>query len=116
MIGEINQSKRIELEVKRLGIFELRALAREVGVQSPTTKKREELIVNILERINNGQLDDVVVTKKGRPYKKLAMIDNILNNMTLQDNFASQSKSLTYEDILSFAQIIPVISKIENEY
>ena len=71
MIGETNQSKRIELEVKRLGIFELRALAREVGVQSPTTKKREELIVNILERINNGQLDDVVVTKKGRPYKRL---------------------------------------------
>ena len=44
MIGETNQSKRIELEVKRLGIFELRALAREVGVQSPTTKKREETL------------------------------------------------------------------------
>ena len=40
----LDKNKKIELEVKKLGIFELRGLAREVGVSSPTTKKREELI------------------------------------------------------------------------
>ena len=115
MFIELNQNKKIELEVKKLGIFELRGLAREVGVPSPTTKKREELIETILEKIHSGQLDDVVVTKKGRPYKKLAVVDNILNNMTLQDQFANQVKPLSYEDILSFAQVMPVVSNVSNE-
>ena len=115
MNGEISQNKRIELEVKKLGIFELRGLAREVGVPSPTTKKREELIDNILDRINKGQLDEVVVTKKGRPFKKLAVVDNLLNNMTLQDKFSNQTKLISYEDILSFAQVMPVISNVANQ-
>lgn len=116
MLTELNQNKKIELEVKKLGIFELRGLAREVGVSSPTTKKREELIENILDRIYSGQLDDVVVTKKGRPYKKLAVVDNILNSMTLQDQFVNQSRPLSYEDILSFAQVMPVVSNVGNEF
>lgn len=115
MNGEISQSKRIELEVKKLGIFELRGLAREVGVPSPTTKKREELIENILERINKGQLDEVVVTKKGRPFKKLAVVDNLLNSMTMQDKFSNQTKLVSFEDILSFAQVMPVISNVANQ-
>ena len=114
MNGEISQNKRIELEVKKLGIFELRGLAREVGVPSPTTKKREELIDNILDRINKGGLDEVVVTKKGRPFKKLAVVDNLLNNMTLQDKFSNQTKLISYEDILSFAQFMPVIRNVAN--
>ena len=100
MNGETSQSKRIELEVKKLGIFELRGLAREVGVTSPTTKKREELIENILERINKGRLDEVVVTKKGRPFKKLTVVDNLLNSMTMQDKFSNQTKLSIYS--LSF--------------
>ena len=115
MNGEISQSKRIELEVKKLGIFELRGLAREVGVPSPTTKKREELIENILERISKGQLDEVVVTKKGRPFKKLAVVDNLLNSMTMQDKFSNQTKLVSFEDILSFAQVMPVISNVANQ-
>ena len=102
MNGEISQSKRIELEVKKLGIFELRGLAREVGVPSPTTKKREELIDSILERISKGKLDEVVITKKGRPFKKLAVVDNILNAVATNDKFATQTKMVSFEDILSF--------------
>lgn len=115
MIANLNQNKRIELEVKKLGIFELRGLAREVGVPSPTTKKRDELIDGILERIYRGELDDVVVTKKGRPYKKLAVVDNILSNMTMQENFASQAKPVSYDEILAFAQVMPVMGKATNE-
>lgn len=115
MIGEISQNKRIELEVKKLGIFELRGLAREVGVPSPTTKKREDLIANILERINKGQIDEVIVTKKGRPFKKLSVVDNILTNMTMQDKMFDQTKLTSYEDILSFAQVMPVIRNVGNQ-
>ena len=35
-----NTIKYKEMFVKKLGIFELRALARELGVPSPTTKRR----------------------------------------------------------------------------
>ena len=115
MNGEISQSKRIELEVKKLGIFELRGLAREVGVPSPTTKKREELIDSILERISKGKLDEVVITKKGRPFKKLAVVDNILNAVATSDKFATQTKMVSFEDILSFAQVMPVMGGVTNQ-
>ena len=115
MNGEISQSKRIELEVKKLGIFELRGLAREVGVPSPTTKKREELIDSILERISKGKLDEVVITKKGRPFKKLAVVDNILNAVATNDKFATQTKMVSFEDILSFAQVMPVMGGVTNQ-
>lgn len=115
MIANLNQNKRIELEVKKLGIFELRGLAREVGVPSPTTKKRDELIKGILDRIYRGGLEEVVVQKKGRPYKKLAGVDNILSNMTIQENFVGQTKPLSFEEILAFAQVMPVMGKTTNE-
>ena len=114
----LDKNKKIELEVKKLGIFELRGLAREVGVSSPTTKKREELIDLILEKLNKGQIEDIVGSKKGRPFKKLAVVDNILSNMTVQDfggNFSSQNKPYSYEDILAFAQVMPIISNVEQQ-
>lgn len=114
----LDKNKKIELEVKKLGIFELRGLAREVGVSSPTTKKREELIDLILEKLNKGQIEDIVGSKKGRPFKKLAVVDNILSNMTVQEfggNFSSQNKAYSYEDILAFAQVMPIISNVEQQ-
>ena len=38
---EIN--KMLELELDKLGIYELRNLARQLDVASPTTKKRDEI-------------------------------------------------------------------------
>lgn len=115
MLANSNQNKRIELEVKKLGIFELRGLAREVGVPSPTTKKRDQLIEGILERFYKGEIDEVVITKKGRPYKKLAVVDSILSNMTMHENFSNQTKLVSYEDILAFAQVMPVMGGATNK-
>ena len=39
-----DQREGKELLVRQLGVFELRGLARELGITSPTTKKRDELI------------------------------------------------------------------------
>ena len=116
--GLLDKSKKIEIEVKRLGIFELRGLAREVGISSPTTKKREELIQLIIERLNKGQIEDIVCSKKGRPYKKLAVVDNLLTSMTGQEfnnNFNPQNKLFSYEDVLAFAQVMPIIGNVETE-
>ena len=54
-----------------LGIFELRAIGREIGVKSPTTYKRDELIKNI-ENIEKGIIEPYRKTKRqGRPAKNI---------------------------------------------
>ena len=45
-----------EEKLQKLGIFELRAIGREIGVKSPTTYKRDELIKNI-ENIEKGIIE-----------------------------------------------------------
>ena len=54
-----------------LGVYELRAIARKVGVKSPTTKKHHELVDGIL-KIQNGE-EKAFVTSKGRPPKAVTL-------------------------------------------
>lgn len=68
--------------LKELGIYELRELARMLGVHSPTTKKREELEQEIVvcSKKNNGQQQNVQTpNKKGRPPKSIKKVENVLN-------------------------------------
>ena len=65
--------------VRSLGIYELRGLARALGIKSPTTKIREVLIEDILLTILTGKPADPQVSRKGRPYKKLAHLDSIVS-------------------------------------
>lgn len=53
--------------LEQLGIYELRAKARAVGVKSPTTKRHSELVECIL-KIQKGE-QQAFSTKKGRPPK-----------------------------------------------
>lgn len=55
-----------------LGIFQLRSLARSIGVHLPTTLKKEELIEQILMVSSGQQAPFVPKNKKGRPAKGLA--------------------------------------------
>ncbi|MFQ6751937.1 MAG: hypothetical protein ACLRFL_00030 [Clostridia bacterium] len=56
-------------ELKELSIYELRHLARDTGVKSPTSKVKEELIKQIIE-IREGKREPIVErSKKGRPPK-----------------------------------------------
>lgn len=99
-----------ELLVRQLGVFELRGLARELGITSPTTKKRDELIKLILMKFEKGEIVDDIGKRKGRPCKKLSTIDDILN--TLANNYKEEdAKPLLFENIITFAQAAPNYSK-----
>ena len=53
-----------ELEAK--SIFEMRALAKEVGVSAPTKINKAELIDLVL-KITNGEMEPPVAPRRGRP-------------------------------------------------
>lgn len=105
-----DQREGKELLVRQLGVFELRGLARELGITSPTTKKRDELIDLILMKFEKGDIVDDKGKRKGRPCKKLSTIDDILNTLA-NDYKDEQAKPLIFENILTFAQVLPNFDK-----
>ena len=108
-----DQREEKKLLIKQLGVFELRGLARELGIISPTTKKRDELIELILNKFDEGNIIDSNGKRKGRPCKKLSAIDDILN--TLVNEFQnSEDNPLVFENILTFAQVIPNFTQNNN--
>lgn len=58
-----------EEQLKKYSIYQLRFLARHIGVRSPTTKKREELIEKILAIQNGEEQPYYAPNNKGRPAK-----------------------------------------------
>lgn len=98
---ETNEEKGIESLIDGLGVFELRGVARQLGVPSPTTKKRDELISLIKEAIDNGATIQDNVSKRGRPFKKLNILDSIankINNEVIKIDFSNTQK------VVKFAQ------------
>ena len=96
-----------------LGVYELRGLARVLGVKSPTTKKREDLvsqILNILE--TNSEISLAEIEKRGRPFKALTSVQNIIDVISTQpvDEVESLSKFSTFEEITVFNQEMPPIT------
>ena len=92
--------------VRSLGIYELRGLARVLGIKSPTTKVREVLIENILLTLVNGKPFDPQVSRKGRPYKKLAHIDSIVSMIANNP----EAKDVSFDALASFNQEVPVFT------
>ena len=95
--------------ISGLGIYELRGVARALGVPSPTTKKRDYLIDSIMSLLKNDNVEVVQNVTKGRPFKKLESVDTILN--LLGDNNIKEielPKEYSYENIILFAQEVPV--------
>lgn len=65
--------------LKNLGVYELRELARRIGVSSPTTKKRKQLEQEIL-KISKGEANPVIKkNNKGRPPKSIKKMENMLD-------------------------------------
>lgn len=64
---KFNESLR---NLEDLGIFQLRELAREIGVHLPTTLRKNELIQKIREVASGETKPFVSTTKKGRPPKQ----------------------------------------------
>ena len=88
--------EKINVEkLQELGIFEIRNLAREVGVYSPTTLKKQELIEKIL-RIMNGEDEPYIKkTKQGRPPKNLTSINNLVDVIVPSKIFENKKTSNT---------------------
>jgi transcription termination factor Rho len=57
--------------LRKLSLFELRNIARELGVHSPTLLKKDNLIVDMLAIVNGQKSPYVSNTKKGRPPKPI---------------------------------------------
>ena len=83
----------MEKDLESLGIYDLRNYARAMGVQSPTTLKRAELIAKI-NQIIEGVIPNNNSTKKGRPPKHSAtdsyVIDLILQNHKIDEPVAGR--------------------------
>lgn len=81
---------------EELGIYELRAIAREVGVRYPTTYKKSALILKI-ENIKNGMEKPYFKTsKQGRPAKNINIkpIKDYMKNLEIN----SQSAKIMVEE------------------
>ena len=68
--------------LNKLGIYALRTLARKVGVNSPTSKKKEVLIEEI-KSIKNGSLKPNFNNKFGRPVKQMGAGGDIFSEFVV---------------------------------
>ncbi len=60
---------------EQFGIYELRNIARDKGVKSPTLLNKNALITQIME-IDNGSFEPTFrTTKQGRPFKPISLPD-----------------------------------------
>lgn len=108
----------MKMLIDELGVFELRGVARQLGVPSPTTKKRDELIDLIYEAIKNGATIKDATQKRGRPYKKLNILDSITNkisNEAVKINFSNTQKVVGFAQgktiPIDFTQLEGIITK-----
>lgn len=68
--------------VESLGIYELRALARVFGGESPTTQKRNDHIRVVMDKIIEGKELKPIPLKQGRPHKEISTIEGILEQLS----------------------------------
>lgn len=103
-------------ELNELGIHSLRNLARKSGVHSPTTKKKEELIYEIIE-INEGRQQPYVSkTKQGRPPKRdgASMSGSLLHGipysaMQAGVSFKQSPIEFSYEDFNTIQGYVEIV-------
>lgn len=123
--------KNINYEnLEELGIFEIRNLAREVGVYSPTTLKKQELIEKILRVLNGKDEPYIKKTKQGRPPKNITSMNNLMDvivpsklfetkkEMSLNNVFNDYNETLDINDAGSDLTYFKTIIKVygDNEY
>lgn len=99
--------------IEDLGIYELRVLARQVGVQSPTSKKREELLVAIRSILEGKENPYTKKDGRGRPTKAVSSIDEF-SNVLVPSNLNYDIKG--EEDRYIFAQDVDKSFSIMQNY
>ena len=85
-------------KLNNLRIHELRDLARNVGVKSPTSLKKEQLIEQVLLILSGEQEPHVNTTKQGRPAKSQHHIDELVDFFVPKfDQMSQTSNTADYE-------------------
>ncbi|MBP3619090.1 MAG: hypothetical protein J6J24_00345 [Clostridia bacterium] len=98
--------------IESLGIYELRALARVFGDNSPTTLKRDDHIKIVMNKIISKEDLKPIPLRQGRPYKELSNIEGILSDLSaitgqnylLRENQSKLSFGINNK-IVSFKQV-----------
>ena len=75
-----------EQDLQKLNIHELRELAREIGLASPTVLKKEEIINKILGVIYGTSEKPQIKSLSGRPAKEKVKPSRILYELETKDN------------------------------
>ncbi len=90
----------LEQNLNELNIFALRDLARRTGVNSPTSKKKEQLIQEIIEIVKGDKKPEVSKTKQGRPPKTFGYdFANVFTNDLKYENSDNLSRQILNQDI-----------------
>ena len=108
-----------EEQLNELSIFALRELARRTGVYAPTSKKKSELIKNIIE-ISEGKKEPYIAkTKQGRPPKDggYSFADilmpkshfNFAQNSNI-NSFSQKRAEFKYDDIKTVSGFVELLS------
>ncbi len=109
-----------EDQLNELSIFALRELARQTGVYAPTSKKKGELIKEIIEISEGRKKPYVAKTKQGRPPKGLGypLVNVLMSNNNSYTNFPKFSNTITlnqektafnYDDIKTLLGYVEVL-------
>lgn len=100
--------------IESLGIYELRALARVFGDNSPTTLKRNDHIKIVMDKIISGEDLKPIPLRQGRPYKELSNIEGILaelSQITGKDYALKQNQARS----VGFAQKPVSFKQVEDD-
>ena len=102
----MSNNKWDETTLNNLRIHELRDLARKIGVRSPTSRKKEDLINQSLQILKGEASPYVSSTKKGRPNRKEVKINDLVELLIPNDlNAGSHIEYQPYESVNFFANM-----------
>lgn len=90
-----------EYALRQASIFELRNIAREMGVNSPTIYNKESLVEKILKIMNGEEKPQMPKSRQGRPPKK-SISDS--NYMLLNNNSKDNLNIVSFKDLLDSQQ------------
>lgn len=85
-----------EMAMRNASIFELRNVARDLGVPSPTIYKKEELMTKIMQVVRGEVKPQLPKSRQGRPPLAGNRIISNANTSFLFDDFASENKCEKY--------------------
>lgn len=117
-----------EETLQELGIFEIRNIAREIGVHSPTIMKKQELIEKVMRVINGEEEPYVRTTKQGRPPKNISALNDLVDVIVpskildekredrLKTFFNDFNESLNVKDYDSNETYFKALIKVYDEY